>query len=289
MSGKQFDPTPLLAKLDKLGRFVDITPSLVGYRADGHENYYLTIDFWEHTAASLVKPFAPKPKGEFEDPDNLIRDWQLYESKVLKFSANGTLSTARAACPAFHCLGDERDVRLRELANHIDTSAPVHIAELVNILVNDRRERNRGAAAYLIAYGRDGAGVVSTMVHALHDPSALVRNNSMRVLSDIARYHPEVEIPLVPVVSAMLYPTTLDRNKGAAVVDSLLSRGLSDGDSCYVIATLKDTLLAMLKLRQPNNHDFAYSILKKLSHQDFGEFNSSRWELWLNSKCRTEK
>ncbi len=43
------------------------------------------------------------------------------------------------------------------------------------------------------------------------------------------------------------------------------------------------TLLAMLRLQQPNNHDFAYSILKRISGQSFGERDYAAWEAWLST------
>ena len=44
------------------------------------------------------------------------------------------------------------------------------------------------------------------------------------------------------------------------------------------------TLLAMLRLQQPNNHDFAYLILKAISGQSYGERDYSAWEAWLRAQ-----
>jgi len=50
------------------------------------------------------------------------------------------------------------------------------------------------------------------------DPGALARNDATRMLADVARHHPEVAVPLEPVLHALNGPTTADRNKGVAVV-----------------------------------------------------------------------
>jgi hypothetical protein len=40
-------------------------------------------------------------------------------------------------------------------------------------------------------------------------------------------------------------------------------------------------LVDMLALRQPNNHDFAYLILKTISGRDFGEHAVDDWRAWV--------
>ena len=39
----------------------------------------------------------------------------------------------------------------------------------------------------------------------------------------------------------------------------------------------------MLRLGQPNNHDYAYRILKAISGQQFGERDYQAWETWLGT------
>lgn len=76
-------------------------------------------------------------------------------------------------------------------------------------------------------------------------------------------------------------PTTTDRNKAAAIVDGLVRRPDSSNLRHEVIARAGPTLLKLLALGQPNNHDFAYQILKQVSGQDFGEHDVDRWRAWL--------
>jgi len=42
----------------------------------------------------------------------------------------------------------------------------------------------------------------------------------------------------------------------------------------------------MLRLEQPNNHDYAYKILKAISGQELGERDYAAWESWLNAVAR---
>jgi hypothetical protein len=83
------------------------------------------------------------------------------------------------------------------------------------------------------------------------------------------------------VLHALNGPTTTDRNKAVAVVAGLVAR--PDGAKLYreVIAQAGPILIKLLALEQPNNHDFAYSILKQVSGKDFGERDVAAWQRWL--------
>jgi hypothetical protein len=60
----------------------------------------------------------------------------------------------------------------------------------------------------------------------------------MRVLADIAAYHPETEVE---------HPATMDRNKAAAIVGGLLQRPGASRLRATVAARAGRTLLAMLR------------------------------------------
>jgi hypothetical protein len=40
-------------------------------------------------------------------------------------------------------------------------------------------------------------------------------------------------------------------------------------------------LLTILAMKQPNQQEFAYMIMKELSGQDFGEHNQQAWLAWI--------
>jgi hypothetical protein len=105
-------------------------------------------------------------------------------------------------------------------------------------------------------------------------------NNAMRVLATIANEHHEVAIPLEPIVVALDHPLTTDRNKAAAILDGLSRH---DDNKPIIRARAGTTLVAMLALRQPNNHDIAYTILKTISGRDFGPRDVEAWRSWLRT------
>lgn len=281
-----FDRKALLAKIGQLGDFVHVSPSLIGYYKPEGMKYYLTLDFVDRSDASRRMPFLHAPTGTYQDPEGLLADWQTYESKLHELWRSQRMGFSRVPCPAFHCLGDPTHPEVKQLADRFAARAPAHVEDLAAILRDDKNVENRGAAAYLLAYSKDGPALVKILVPAFRDSSSLVRNNSMRVVHDIAAYHPELEVPLEPVLEALDYPDTTDRNKASAILDALLKRPDAARLHCPIATRAGATLLAMLRLQQPNNHDFAYSILKAISGNDFGERDDAAWEAWLSTVPR---
>lgn len=276
--------TRLVNKVATLGDFAEIEPSLVGYYEPEGMKYYLTIDLVDKADATRRRPFLPAPKGTYADPEGLIADWEAYEAKVHGLMATGDMSNKRVECPAFHCFGDPRHPEVQALAERFVARVPLNVDVLATILRDDENEGRRAAAAFLLAYDHDGQALATRMVAAFRDPSSLVRNNAMRVVSDLAFYHPEIDVPIEPALAALDYPTTLDRNKAAAIINGLLSRPGGPARWGRVVATRAgETLLAMLRLEQPNNHNFAYLILKAISGLDLGEHNDKAWAAWLRT------
>lgn len=278
------DPSlELIDQLHQLGDFAYAQPALVGYYQPGGMKYYLTVDFVDRADAARRMPFLPAPEGSYPDPAGLLADWRAYDAKIDQLQADRRMSPKRTECPAFHCLGDHAHPEVAALAARFVARVPVHVDELATILRDDADPRRRAAAAYLLAYAPDGPAVVDAMLGSFRDGEELVRNNAMRVISDIAFHHPELEVPLDPVLDALDYPATLDRNKASAILAGLLARpGAARRDAAQVRRAIP-TLLAMLRLEQPNNHDFAYDILKAISGKRFGERDHAAWQAWFEA------
>jgi len=269
----------LVAEIRADGDYAYVEPSLVTYFEP--KGSYLTIDLVDQRDAARRMPFTAEPGGAYPDPRGLIATWQAYTAKVHELWNHGESLRPPADCPSFQCLGDPRHPALRALADELTAGVPEHVDELVTILRDDQRAEHRAAAAYLLAYAPDGRMVVADLVPALHDPSMLVRNNAMRVLAEIALHHPEVDIPLDPILEALTYPSATDRNKAAATLYRLLARPGTSALYPRVVREAGATLLAMLRLAQPNNHDFAYKIFKTISGQGYGERDLAAWQAWL--------
>jgi len=276
-----FDGDALLDELRVLGDFAYVEPALVGYFESDAMKYYLTIDIVGKGEVSRRMPFLPAPTGTYADPEGLIAAWDAYEAKVWELMQSRAMDLRRVDCPAFHCFGDHEHPELKPLADVFVARVPAHADELAAIVQNDRRTSYRAAAAFLLAYSKNGPALVKVLLAAFRDESALVRNNAMRVVAEVALHHPEIDVPVDPVLEALGYAATSDRNKAAAILDGLLQRPDSAHLHPHVARAAGAALLAMLRLEQPNNHDFAYGILRAISGRRFGERDYSGWEGWL--------
>lgn len=268
-----------------MGDFAFVRLSLIRYEfSERGRPSYLTVDVVERKDAGRRMPFLPAPRAELDDPGGLIALWQEYEAKGWEAARRGEIDWAKTDCGrAFHCLFGYGHPKLKRYGRAFLEKVPARKSALLRVLREDRRPPNRAAAAFLLAHIRDGGELVRALVPSFRDPEGLARNNAMRVLADMSRKHPELDIPLEPVLAALDYPETTDRNKASAILAGLAERPRHRG---AIRRTAGPVLLRLLRLQQPNNHDFAYQILKTVSGRDFGERDYPAWEKWLKEEKR---
>jgi len=283
--GDAADADQLAAEIMADGEYAYVKPALVTYYEK--QASYLTIDIVDRRDAQRRMPFRTPPQGSHGDPGGLIVAWHAYEAKVFDLLRRGQLLPSPKTCPTFHCFGDPSQPELRPFSVAL-TSAADHLDELALVLRDNEDSGDRAAAAFLLAYVNDGNAVVGHLLPALHDESSLVRNNALRVLAEIALHHPEIEIPLPPIVEALSFPATTDRNKAAAILLRMLER--PDGARLRrpIARTCGGVLLIMLGLFQPNNHDYAYMILKAISGKQYGERDYAAWRAWMGRVTKDE-
>ncbi len=242
----------------------------------------ITFDIVDSRDVSTRMNFLARPTGSVEDPKGVLKLWEDYDSIAIQEIVKGNIGQAPwENCPAFHCLLNHEHPALKKKSEALAKRAPSQFEQLVKVLRTDRNSDKRAAAAFLIAYYKDGNKVVEALVPSIRDSSPIVRNNAMRVLAEIALRHQDVHIPLDPILQAIHFPDTTDRNKAAAIIDRLLQRPDSKNLHRRIINQVGEIVLAMLRLKQPNNHDYAYFIFKRLSDKDFGEQNYRAWARWL--------
>jgi hypothetical protein len=108
-----------------------------------------------------------------------------------------------------------------------------------------------------------------------------VRNNVIRVFSDIAQLHRDLTLPVEKIVKILDYPETTDRNKASAVVLGIVADPTQlSRYKPLVMDQAVPIFLKTLRLQQPNNHDFAYMILRIVSGKDYGERDYAAWDRW---------
>lgn len=270
----------LVEKIRAMGDFAYVQISAITYYSEDRP-VYVTIDVVETSDKASRLDFLPKPTGASPaDPGGLVALWKEYEATAIRLLGENKLDYdfRSSPCPVLHCLMGFEHPELKRFEAPLRAGVAKHREQLVKILREDANFQNRGIAAYLLGHTEQPGPMVAALLPSLRDPSSYVRNNAMRVLGFAVQRHKGVEIPLAPILKAIEYPDTTDRNKALYVLDGIAAdRRHRDA----IVRQAGPTLVRLLRLRQPNNHDPAYEVLKKISGQTFGDRDYAAWERWL--------
>ncbi len=256
--------------------FAYVKISLIQY-FDPQPGSYVTVDVVEPADVAKRMSFLPQPQGTFADPDGLIALWDQYMQKGVELLQAGKLEIPQT-CPVWHCLYGFENPQLAPFFAPFNLLVPLHEKELVQILQQDSRAQFRENAAMLLAHLKNGKTLVKDMLSITRDSVGGVRNNATRVLWSVAQNHPEIKIPVEPLLEVLNFPDATDRNKASFALAPL---ALKKENQKVIVQSAGRLLIDMLKLKQPNNREGAYMILMNLSDEKFGEQDVQAWEAWL--------
>ena len=271
------------AGVHRLGDFAFVNIAILRYFEEGQDPYYVTFDVVDAADGEKRIPFRDAPEASFDDPDSLFGYWDRYSETALDLVQRDELKPAVENCPALHCTFGFEHPALERYADLFNTRAPKNKETLVDILYRDRDEEHRAKAALLLAHTEDVREVADHMLRAMSDPSSAVRNNAMRVLAYLTSAPRNVDVLVEPFIEAIDFPSTTDRNKALAVLNNLAAR---PGNKTEIAQQAAARLVALLRLEQPNNHQFAYFILKQVSGEAYGERDYASWERWASNQAR---
>ena len=100
----------------------------------------------------------------------------------------------------------------------------------------------------------------------------------MRVIAETIEKAKMTDIDPRPFLEVLASPYTSDRNKALFVLTTLAE---SPQSKQVILEEGGAQLLALMRLQQPNNHGEAYTILKKISGQDFDSEDLGAWSSWV--------
>src|SRR5262249_10556286 len=147
-----------------------------------------------------------------------------------------------------HCALGFNHPELEHLEDVFIEKVPDHVPELIAVLRDDRDKNRRAAAAFVLAYAKERKQVIDALLPSINDPKAGVRNNAMRVLVMIQKHADTVVVPLAPVLRAMRFPTTTDRNKAAYLLAGIAKLAPAK-DRARIARELGDTLVTMAAMK----------------------------------------
>lgn len=274
----------IVASIAKMGSFAHIEMG-VTVGSDDLKGLHISVDVVDKKDKAKRMSFLPAPTKDIADPEGLVAAWMEYEKKHYELFLKGALHMPPGSCPALHCINDFSNPELKPYLEIFQTKVARNKDDLVKVLRESRNAEQRAAAAFLLAHTTDAAVLVQTLEPSIADANSTVRNNVMRVLMEIGVRQQDVMIRIAPLLQALDYPKSTDRNKALYTLLSLADR---PGNKMILQRQAGETLLKILRLTQPNNHDPAYEILKKISGKNYGDRDYANWAAWLKKTNKQE-
>lgn len=274
--------TLLAEKIKKEEGFLFVDFQTVIY--PNYKNIYTTIEVIKDEQPDrmrfISREVITKNNGKISKiKADLIEKMIDYEDISFKLIRDDQLNLKNQLCPVYHCISGFNHSKLKPYLKIFNSGAIKEKKLILDTLNHDPNPERRAASAFLIGHFNDPKEIISLLLPHVNDGNNGVRNNVMRVIAATMSKANINQINAMPFLDLLNSPYTTDRNKALCV----LYKAVESRDSKnLVIQKGGDRLLALLRLKQPNNHDIAYLILKKISDKDLGETNILAWEQWLS-------
>lgn len=273
----------IISKARQFDDFTYAKVSTVNYPID--KETYATLDLVKstdkHRLPRQKRLYAKKTFNHSKEVNELFGLWETYLDKKLDLMRKNQLDFNASSCPVLHCVWGFDQHELKDILPKLKGGATKHKSALQKIIQHDTDNQKREEAVFILAHGDDYNELAQFLIKFTDDPNESVRNNVMRVLGAIVSKYEVSQLDFNRILSAVNYPCVTDRNKAAYVLLGIVRRDSSTHQ--LVIDQAGDTLLELLKLKQPNNHGFAFEILKVISQQSYQEQDYSSWEKWIHS------
>ena len=206
--------------------------------------------------------FRASPEQDVLLPGGLVQLWEDYRNAIFAAVRAGnhveeTMESGhwRTLDPKTHAAEEQFLVLVRDHLEAVRAAALRH-----------RDPNTRQMCAYLLSWSPDPVLAVETLLEAIRDSLAYVRNEAARALIPLARLSVETgafEVPIEPIVDLLNRPTATDRNKAAAILLQLAADPLK---RAAIQAHAGKRLEAMASSRAPFNHDVALRVLDVLGN-----------------------
>lgn len=220
----------------------------------------------------ITKPSPKKPKHD------LIEKMMEFQTIWGQLMLTNQFDKKETQCPVYHCLPGFTHPKLKDLFALFNASVIKEKELILTTIKNDANPERRTAAVYLMGHFDDPKEIISFLTSHIMDSDAGVRNAAMRVINETMRKAKLNKMNVLPFLSLLDSPHDTDRNKALYILSNAAK---SQESKELIIRHGKDRLIALLRLKQPNNHEPSYTLLKEISGNDFGSHNFAAWEQWF--------
>lgn len=253
----------------------------------GNSDIYTTIEVIQKNQPARVKLISKKiPQKNTTTKKDLIDTMTIYQKKAIRLLMTNQLDLHDNSCPVYHCTVPFKHATLQPYLNIFNQGAIHQKKLIIDTLNNDINPERRAAAAFLVGHFKNPHEIIEILSHHLDDQDDGVRNNVLRVIGETVERANLTDINTLPFLMLLDSPYETDRNKSLII---LLTAADSVSGKEQIIQNEHGRLLALLRLKQPNNHNLAYMILKKISGKNFSDTNIKEWEKWTNAISSEKK
>jgi hypothetical protein len=255
--------------------YADIT--LVFY--PGEEQRYFTIDVVKNGDKKRLR-FVDneKPSTSYSKTNDIVDKMDDYVQQNARLMLENKTDGKTMHCPVYHCINDFSHPEAKPYLSLFNQAIVKQKALILETLSHDPNPNRRASAAFLIGHMHDPHEIIMTLLPYVDDPSSAVRNNVIRVIAVTMQKAQINDVDPTPFLALLQSPYDTDRNKSLYV----LSHIADSKEKHNILIQHGASLVALLQLKQPNNHEPAYSVLRKLTTKPFGEYDIVAWKRWLN-------
>ncbi|STX29681.1 Uncharacterised protein [Legionella beliardensis] len=242
------------------------------------KNSYTTIEVVRHDEKERLHYVQPKVniKLNQRDKHDLIAKRIEFDNIEMRLINENKLNPADP-CPVYHCVSGFTHAQLKPYLAIFNRGATTQKNFIIKTLKEDPNPERRAAAAFLVGHFKDPKEIISTLMPSVEDRSEGVRNNVMRVIAYTMQKAHISDINIDTILPLINSPYTTDRNKALSILSSAVKS--TDGKK-IILAKGKKRLVEILRLKQPNNHEFAYIILKEISGKNYSDTDIDAWQKW---------
>lgn len=278
LNDEERDPREVIInQLKKNDRFEYVNLAPIIY---SDHSIYITVDIVEKESKRLSL-FLPQPIMTISSIDGLLNAWNEYERTGGRLALISKDFKGFKKCPAYHCLFGFEDPKLEKYGVMFAQQVPSVKNELIQVLRFDKDPYKRASAAYLLAHIENAHELSCILAPQIYDSDPHVRNSVLRVLGSLLSTEMIDDFPKEAIIEALNFPNLTDRNKALYVLSNI---ALNIKNHQYILQEAGVYLIVNLKMKQPNLHSFAYSILKLISGKNFNEHDYAAWERWLEEE-----